>query len=62
MCEEVEEREEYGEGLLHAHEAVEWPFAVELDYGFGCGDASVGDYVLASVVAFSRAIPEEEAM
>jgi len=29
----VEEGEEDGKGLLHAEEAVEWPFAVELDDG-----------------------------
>lgn len=50
--EEVEEGEEDGEGLLHAEEAVEGPFAVELDDGFGGSDALVGDYVLAGVVAF----------
>jgi hypothetical protein len=50
--EEVEEREEDGEGLLHAEEAVEGPFPMELDdFYIGC-DALVGDYVLAGVVAF----------
>ena len=62
MCEEVEEGEEDGERFLHAHEAVEWPFSVELDNRFGSRDALVGDYVLAGVVAFRRAVPEKEAV
>jgi hypothetical protein len=60
--EEVEEGEEDGEGLLHAEEAVEGPFAMELHDGFGGCDALVGDYVLAGVVAFRWAIPEEQAV
>jgi len=62
VCEEVEEGEEDGEGLLHAEEAVEGPFAVELDDGFGFEDARVGDYVLAGVIAFRGTVPEEEAV
>jgi len=50
--EEVEEGEEDGEGFLHAEEAVEGPFAVELDNWLRRSDALVGDYVLAGVVAF----------
>jgi hypothetical protein len=62
MGEEVEEREEDGKGLLHAEEAVEEPFPVELDDSYiGC-DALVGNYVLAGVVAFCWAIPEKEAV
>jgi hypothetical protein len=62
MGEEVEEREEDGKGLLHAEEAVEGPFPVELDDSYiGC-DALVGNYVLAGVVAFCWAIPEKEAV
>lgn len=62
----VEEGEEDGEGLLHAEEAVEGPFAVELDDGGGArvrrvvGEAGVGYDVLAGVVAFGGAVPEEE--
>jgi hypothetical protein len=58
--EEVEEREEDGEGLLHAQEAVEGPFAVELHDRFRGRDALVGDDVLAGIVAFCWAVPEEE--
>ena len=62
VSEEVEQREEDGEGLLHAHEAVKGPLPVELDDGLGriAREAGVGDNVLASVVAFSWAIPEQE--
>lgn len=60
MREEVQQGEEDGEGLLHAEEAVEGPFAVELNDGFQGGDACIGDDVLAGVVAFGSAIPEEK--
>ena len=60
--EEVEEREEDGEGLLHAKEAVEGPFPVELDDSYISCDALVGDYVLAGVVAFCGTVPEQQAM
>jgi hypothetical protein len=60
--EEIKEREEDGEGFLHAEKAVEGPFPVELDDSYvGC-DALVGDYVLAGVVAFCWAVPEKEAV
>jgi hypothetical protein len=62
VCEKVEEGKKDGEGFLHAKEAVERPFAVELHDGFGGCDALVGYYVLAGVVAFCRAIPEQEAV
>jgi hypothetical protein len=62
VSEEVEEREEDGERLLHAEEAVERPFPVELDDSYTSRDALVGDYVLAGVVAFCWAVPEKEAM
>jgi hypothetical protein len=62
----VEEGEEDGEGLLDAEEAVEGPFAVELDDGFKVGrvaeEAVLGYDVLAVVAAFGGAIPEEEAV
>ncbi len=57
MGEKVEEGEEDREGLLHAQETVEGPFAVELDDGFIVRDALVSDYVLAGVVAFGGAVP-----
>lgn len=60
--EEVEEGEEDGEGLLHAEDADEGPFAVELLDGEVGEDAFVRDYVLAGVVAFGWAGPEEEAV
>lgn len=60
MREEVEEREEDAEGLLHPEESVEGPFAVELDDGLGGCDALVGYYVLAGIVAFGRTVPEEK--
>lgn len=62
MRQEIKEGEEDGEGLLHAQEAIEWPFPVELDNFIICCDALIGDYVLACVVAFGRARPKEEAM
>jgi hypothetical protein len=57
---QVPERKEHGKWLLHAEEAVEGPFAVELDYGLAGGDSLRGDDVLAGVVTFGRAVPEEE--
>lgn len=57
---EVEGREEDGEGLLDAEEAREGPFAVELDDGLCGGAARGGDDGLAGVVAFGRAVPEEQ--
>lgn len=66
MGEEVEEGEDDAEGFLHAEETVEGPFAVELEdwltVGGFAGEARVGDDVLAGVVAFGRAVPEEEAV
>jgi hypothetical protein len=46
---------------LEAEGAAERPFAVELHDGFGAGLAAGGDDVLAGVVAFGGAGPEEEA-
>jgi len=60
----VEEREDDAERLLHAHEAVEGPFAMELLdgllVGYLAGEALFGYDVLAGVVAFGGAVPEEE--
>ena len=58
MRPEVAEGEEHAEGLLHAHEAVEGPFSVELVHGLVGEDALVRDDVLACVVAFGGAIPK----
>ena len=64
--EEVEEGEEDRGGLLDAEEAVEGPFAVVLDYGGEVGgvsgEARERGVVLAGVVAFGGAGPEEEAV
>lgn len=64
MGEEVEEGEEYGEWLLHAHEAVEWPLAVVLDDWLQHRriprDTLVRDDMLAHVVAIRGTRPEEE--
>jgi len=61
---EVAQAAEDREGLLHAQEAAEGPFAVELHDGEGRdgGGAPLGYYALAGVVAFLRAGPEEEAV
>ncbi len=62
MREEIQEGEKNGKRLLHAQEAVERPFPMKLDDRIGFCDALIGNYMLASVVALSRAIPEEEAV
>ena len=66
MREEVEEAKEDGGRLLNPHEAVEGPFAVELDDRLEVRrfalDSLVGDYVLAGIVAFGRAVPEQDAV
>jgi hypothetical protein len=62
MYEQVEEREEDREGLLHAQKTVEGPFAVILNYFLAFGNSFLRDYVLAGVVAFGKAVPEEKAM
>ena len=64
--EKIEQRKDDGEGFLHAEETVEGPFAMELEdrlaVGWVASEARVGDDVLAGVVAFRRAVPEEETM
>lgn len=64
VCEEIEEGEEDGGWLLHAQETVEGPFAVVLEDGFEvgwvAGKALFGYNVLAGVVAFGGAVPQEE--
>jgi hypothetical protein len=57
---EVEKGEENGERLLHAQEAVEGPFTMKLYDWLRGSYALVGDNVLASIVAFGSAIPEEK--
>lgn len=65
MGKEVEEGEEYGEGLLHAHEAVEGPFAMVLDDWFQHWRvpryACVRDNMLTHVVTIRGTCPEDEA-
>lgn len=62
MRKEIHEGEDDGEWLLHAHEAVKRPFAVELEDGFSVWriacQARVGYYMLTGVVAFRWAVPE----
>ena len=64
MGHEVEQREEDGEGLLHAEKTNERPFSMVLHdglrHGRVAGLAEVGDYVLAGVVAFGRTCPLKE--
>jgi hypothetical protein len=66
VSEEVKQRKNDGKGFLHAEETVKGPFAVELEDWFAvrgfAGEAFVGYDVLAGVVAFGRAVPEEEAV
>lgn len=57
---EIPEGEEHRKRLLHPEEAVEWPFAVELDNGLVGGDSLGGYNVLAGIVAFGGAVPEKE--
>lgn len=57
---EVTQGEDDRSGLLHAEEAVEWPFSVELYNGLPGRYAAVSDDVLACVVAFGGTCPEEE--
>lgn len=62
---EVEQREDDAERLLHPQEAVKRPLAVELVHGGYVGwvarEPLVGDDMLASVVALRGAVPEQEA-
>ena len=60
VCPEVAEGEEHAKRLLHAQEAVKGPFAVELHHAVAGGDALRRDDVLACVVAFAAAVPEED--
>jgi hypothetical protein len=66
VSEKIKQRKDDGEGFLHAEEAVKGPFAVELEDWFAvggfAGETFVGDDVLAGVVAFGGAGPEEEAV
>lgn len=66
MCEEVEEREEDTGRLLNAREAVEWPLAMELEDRLEVGRVArksrLGRDMLAGIVAFRRAVPEQEAV
>lgn len=55
---EVAEGPEDAQRLLHAEEAVEGPFSVELDDGMAGGDTASCNDVLALVIAFAGAVPE----
>lgn len=61
---EVEEAEENGGRLLHAQEAVEGPFAMELEDRFDvrrfAREAPVGHDMLAGIVALCWTGPEQE--
>lgn len=61
MGRKVEEGEEHGKGLLHAHDPLEGPFAVELDHGAQhrgvARNTAVGNDMLAGVITFGRAGP-----
>ncbi|OLL23664.1 hypothetical protein NEOLI_004275 [Neolecta irregularis DAH-3] len=59
--EAVSQREQDGEGLLDAHDAVEGPFAVELLERGAPGDELAGDGVLARIVALCGTRPEQQA-
>lgn len=52
MCHEVHEGKEDRKRLLHAKEAIEWPFSMELNNLLSIRKALIGDYMLASVVTF----------
>jgi hypothetical protein len=56
---EIAEGPKDAEGFLHAEEAIEGPFPVELDDGLVMGDTVLGYDVLAGVIAFARACPKE---
>lgn len=64
MREEVEQTEQHRGRLLHAQESPKRPFPVVLEDGFEvwriAGYSFFGDDVLADVVAFGRAVPEEK--
>ena len=64
--EEVEEAEADRGRLLNPYEAVEGPFAVELENGLEVGwvasESLVGNYVLAGIIAFGGAGPQQEAV
>jgi hypothetical protein len=66
VSEKIEQRKDDGKRFLHAEETVKGPFAVELEDWFAvrgfAGEAGVGYDVLAGVVAFGGAGPEEEAV
>lgn len=58
---QVTDAEEHGEGLLEPEDAHEGPLPVELGHAAARLHAPRGHDVLAGVVAFLRARPEEEA-
>ena len=61
MRKEIEQGKEYGEWLLHTHEALEWPFTVVLDNRFEHRwiprNTAVCNDVLTDIIAVGRAVP-----
>lgn len=62
MSEEVQGGEEDREGLLHAKNAMERPFPMVLHYGQIRGNALRRDDMLAGIITFRGARPEEESV
>lgn len=64
MSKVVEEGEYDGKELLDAHNTLERPFPVVLDYGLQHRriprEPSIGNNMLAGIIAFGWAIPEKE--
>jgi hypothetical protein len=58
MRPEIAEREEDTKGLLHAEEAIEGPFPVELFDREARGHALTSYNMLAGIIAFAGASPE----
>lgn len=58
---EIQKREQYRKGLLHAQDSTEGPFAMELDHRlehWGVAiDSLIGNDMLTGIVAFGRAVP-----
>ena len=57
---EVPQGEEDRKRFLHTQNTPEWPLAVELDHLLALGYAFCRDEVLARIVAFGGACPEEQ--
>lgn len=62
MCPEISKGPQNTQGLLHAEETVERPFAMKLYDGEAFLDSARGNDMLTGVIALTGASPEEEAM